>query len=139
MDIIEINGRCTPSTMGIYRVLYSSSVYKAMVYLACGEDKKCDEESPNGRQTPLQSGRFRWYTQREGIASELLDFSKARAIGETEELFDVLGNKASGIMFYVQEDEYVLPGTQLGTFVMLGNDRSELWKRAKNVMAQLML
>lgn len=93
IDITEINGRCTPSTIGIYSKLYSSSIYKAMVYHACGEDEKCKSESPCLKPPPtVQSGRFRWYTNRQGIAKELLNFSKPRTIGEEEEIYDVLGN-----------------------------------------------
>ena len=140
IDITEINGRCTPSTIGVYSKLYSSSIYRAMIYLACGEDEKCISESPCLKPPPvLQSGRFRWYTNRQGIAKELLDFSKARTIGEEEEIYDVFGNRSKSFMLHVEEDTWVPPGTQLGTFVIFGPTRTELLERAKGVMSQLMM
>ena len=111
-----------------------------MVYLACGEDEKCESESTCLKPPPtLQSGRFRRYTNKQGIAKELLNFSKARTIGEEEEIYDVLGNRSEGFMLHVEEDTWVSPGTQLGTFVIFGPTRTELWKRARGVMSQLIL
>ena len=138
IDIIEINGRCTPSTMGIYHKLYGSSVYKVMTYLACEEDEKCHEESPQMKPIPsLLSGRFRWYTNRNGIASDILKFPLARTIGEKEEIYDVTGEKSAGITLYVEEDEYILSGTQVGNFVIFGISHAQLWERAKGLVSLL--
>lgn len=138
IDITEINGRCTPSTMGIYHKLYGSSVYKVMTYLACGEDEKCHKETPQQKPTPsLVSGRFRWYTNGEGRASNILKFPLARTIGEKEEIYDVTGEKSRGIALYVEEDTYISSRTQVGNFVLFGTSRTQLWERAKGLVSQL--
>ena len=139
IDIIEINGRCTPSTMGIYHKLYGSSVYKVMAYLACEEDEKCHDESPQSKPVPsLVSGRFRWYTNREGIASDILNFPLAHTIGEKEEIYDVTGERAAGIRLCVEEDTHIpAVATQVGNFVLFGISHTQLWERAKELVSQL--
>ena len=138
IDVIEINGRCTPSTMGIYHKLYGSSVYKVMTYLACGEDEKCHEESPQKKPVPSHvSGRFRWYTNRKGTVSDILKFPLARTIGEEEEIYDVTGEKSAGIMLCVEEDTYIPSTTQVGNFVLFGTSYAQLWERAKGIVTQL--
>lgn len=138
IDVIEINGRCTPSTIGIYQKLYASSVYKGMTYLACGEDEKCHEESPQKKPAPsLHSGRFRWYTNREGKASDILKFSLARTIGEKEQIYDVTGERSVGITLLVEEDSHIPLGTQVGNFVLFGTDSTQLLEKAKVLVSQL--
>ena len=138
IDIIEVNGRCTPSTMGIYQKLYSSSVYKVMTYLACGEDEMCHEESPQRKPAPsIVSGRFRWYTGREGKASDILNFSLARTIGDNEEIYNVTGERSAGIALLVQEDSLIPCGTQVGNFVLFGINHTQLLERAKLLVSQL--
>ena len=136
IDIIEVNGRCTPSTIGIYQKLYASSVYKAMTYLACGEE--CHEESPQRKPVPsLVSGRFRWYTNREGKASDVLNFSLARTIGDKEQIYNVTGERSTGITLLVHEDSLVPCGTQVGNFVLFGLNRTQLLEKAKLLISQL--
>ena len=138
VDIIEVNGRCTPSTIGIYQKLYASSVYKVMTYLACGEDQKCHEESPQRKPVPsIVSGRFRWYTNREGKASDILNFSLARTIGVKEEIYNVTGERSAGITLLVHEDSLIPCGTQVGNFVLFGLNRTQLLERAKLLVSQL--
>jgi len=142
LDIVEVNGRFSGGTFAIYNHVYNSSLYKAATYLACGEYDKCQEESPEGKPPPNCVGMsFNIITFGEGVASDLLNFPLARALGEREGVYNSYDE--AGVRFFVQEDTWVSPtqanGVLLAGFNLFGPTFQEACQRGKDIISQLLL
>jgi hypothetical protein len=131
MILIEINSRVSPVYDVLYRKLWGVSVYRAAVYLACGETEKAKQESllPTTYQPGSTiSGIFYVHTFGEGIGREFIDFSYAEA-----EDIQLMVSKETPVK------QTTSGGFRLAQILLSEHTKEDLFKRVKDKMSKLLL
>jgi biotin carboxylase len=132
LTVTEVNGRSASVWHNLYKNTFNKSLYKAMLYLACGEEEKCYQESPDSDASVSDrvGCQFHVITYGEGKAKDLLDFEYVRSIDETD------------VEVFVDEDDEIrqtrTTGFWLARFHLYGDDFSKLCTRADELRAKML-
>lgn len=125
----EVNGRSASVWKDLYKGTYDFSLYKAMVYLCCGEDEKCLQESSKKFNGHKVGGQFHVITYGEGKSEEYIDLSDE--IKDTE--IEVMAPAGTEIV------QTGTSGYWLARFNLYGESFSEIYERAQKIREMLLL
>ncbi len=130
--VTEVNGRAASVWHKLYLGTFRGSLYKAMLYLSCGELDRCLAEAPHvDPATPDRvGGQFHVITYGEGKASDFLDYEFIRSLKEPE------------VQIFVPEDYEIqqtrTSGFWLARFHIFGTDYNEICKKADALRAKML-
>ena len=146
VTLVEVNSRIAGTYNYMYKKMWGLSVYKAGVYLSCGEVDKVRKETPpyfvHGEGNPISGIFFANATahHREGKGREFLDFDYAKSGSVTDGAFNYTG---PGIMLYVDDESSTKKEKSseacLCSFSVMDCSSKQLLKRAKEIMFKLLL
>ena len=135
LDVTEVNSRISSNCETLYNLGYGVSLYKASVHVACGEKEKALKESP-GKEKCI-AGDFTINVRGEGYLGDMIDFQKAKSLGEIEEVYDATGKR--GITMF--GDENCVVGKEarfmVGCFYVFAQSHELMMKKADVILSQL--
>lgn len=141
--LIEVNSRITYTMSPLYTETWGVSVYRAAVYLACGEIDKVKMESlPSLMYTEGEKicGQFLIYTYGEGRGKDFVNFDYIYHKSAVDGAFRYGG---PGMRFFVKEDSPVKPvsssGFLLCDFYLSDCSSKRLLKRAKGIVSSVLV
>lgn len=126
----EVNGRAASVWHNMYYEVFNKSLYKAMLYLCCGEDKKCFEESPKALKKDRVGGQFHVITYGEGKAEDFLDYDFIESA--TDPIIEIFPSRNTKIR------NTRTSGYWLARFHLYGKDIIEICKEADSLRNKML-
>ena len=141
--LIEVNSRITYTMSPLYTETWGVSVYRAAVYLACGEFEKVKTEAlPSLMYIEGEKicGQFLIYTYGEGKGKDYVNFDYVHHKAFQDGAFRYGG---PGMRIFVNEDSPVKPlsssGFLLCDFYLSDYSSKRLLRRAKNIVTNVLV